>query len=89
MDFDQLLNLRSGREKPGAATNRHADPDLLSEASQDVHPITRPDASTVGPGGNRVDRANFDTVYGNTGGLFARTSTPAGPPTASNPLNAR
>jgi len=82
-----LLGLNRGLDVGNdSQTNRQP---LDGERSLNVIAPTRPDASTLGLNGNRVSEIDFETVYGNSAGLFRRRATPAGPPSASNPINRR
>ena len=78
-NLDQLLNLTRGLDPAQPITsNTKVAPTSLADASLNPTPITRPDASTLGPRGNTVDltqRAAQATL-----GLDAKRKT------ASNPL---
>jgi hypothetical protein len=69
--------------------NTAAAPTTLGDASQMVIAPKRDDAPNLAPEGNRVDRDNVATLYGNGYGLLARNASPLGKPTTANPLNGR
>lgn len=76
-NLDQLLNLHQGLTPAQPTTpNTKVAPTSLADASLNVQPITRPDASTL-PRGNTVDRTQRESQA--TLGLDAKRKTPSNP----------